>query len=221
MNIENPIKNNFEKIFSKLLKKSEITTYQFLRGKFDSGNETYSIWYEAIVGKTNDYRVKFLFEINLQFPEVNFKSRANAKKLTISCSYMCLIDDSRVVATIVSELKAWRKGELHERLFQKRFLEPLQRKYPNIIHNVIKTSDAVDSGYGVDFIIQFKMEKQGLKKELHFNLKSSKIFLDQHTEIHPNVSTFVFVKDDLRDMKILEKNFLLFMSSALSKVVNF
>jgi hypothetical protein len=219
--IENPIKNTFELIFSKLLKKSEITQYKFLTGCFNSENQVYSIRYEAIVGGTNAYKVKFVFEISLKFPEAPLVIRTNAKKLTLCCSYMYLVDSNSVYLIIIGELKGWRKGEVHERLFQKRFLKPFQKKYPEMIHDIVKTSDDIDTLYGVDFIIQFKMAKAGVKKELHFNLKSSPLFLKQHTALHPNVSTFVFIKDHLKDKMKLEKRFLLFMSSALSGAVNF
>jgi hypothetical protein len=117
---------------------------------------------------------------------------------------------------LVCQIKQWRKGEQNERLFYKRFLESLPKKYPALIKHVAKSSPEMDKHCGVDFSIWFETEEDGRVKlkQFDFNIKSSDSFLDKHYSKYPKVGTFIFNKNDLKNRQALEEEFLEYVYSS-------
>jgi hypothetical protein len=213
-------KIEFQLFFESLLHEEKISKYQIL--KEEATSEHHIFGYEAVIAGTEEYKVAFLFCVQLHVKSGDILIRKNNSR---QCHYgMPLYFKSAVLHAFVRvRLESWKKGERNEFFFFKDFLEPfvkMRTKRLTII-GIQRATNEADKNHGFDFIVLFTVKRSKEIKEVKFNLKSSNHFLARHKKWYPDISTFSFNQEDLLDISKLKKKFILFLFLAQDEPMYF
>jgi hypothetical protein len=161
-------------------------------------------------------KLRFQYALNRNFKKMKLEQRSRFANFVIDAN----MPKERIYTRVCTALANWKLGVTNETLFEL-FLKGLADDFPDRITHTFKTGKKDDADRGIDFIIRYLMRPEYQTKEVGFNLKSSTRHLEKHRERYPQVSTFVFMKENLQNEAALRRRFFKFLFAASREVVHY